>query len=91
MVQDQRVYDALRLRLRSARTNLEPNPARAVPPVAVQPAAPAIDARSEGRSGGGAVAAGGGDGALPAAGESSSDAMEGAFGSTADEPKPMDE
>ncbi|KAK9819384.1 hypothetical protein WJX81_005033 [Elliptochloris bilobata] len=85
--QDQRVYDALRLKLRS--TTLQPAPgAVAAPAVPVQPAAPAVDARSEGRSGGGLVL---GQGGTPVAGESSSDAMEGAFGSTADEPKPMDE
>lgn len=86
------MYDALRLKLRS--TTLQPAPAAAPPPPPVQPAAPAVDARSEGRSGGGRAAGlelGPGQGGAPAAGESSSDAMEGAFGSTADEPKPMDE
>ena len=84
------MYDALRLKLRS--TTLQPAPAAPPPALPVQPAAPAVDARSEGRSGGGEAAGLElGQGGAPAAGESSSDAMEGAFGSTADEPKPMDE
>jgi hypothetical protein len=82
------VYDALRMRLRSARTTLEPAPGGATAPAAVQPAAPAADGRSEGGGGGG----GGAAGAAAAAGDSSSDAMEGAFGSAGEqEPKPMDE
>ena len=87
--QDQRVYDALRLRLRSARTTLEPAPGGAAAPAAVQPAAPAADGRSEGGGGGGG---GGVAGAAAAAGDSSSDAIQGAFGSAGEEePKPMDE
>lgn len=88
------MYDALRLRLRSARTTLEPAPGPGAPSAAVQPAAPAANARSdEGRDSGRGTAA---DGGAAAPGESSSGAMEGAFGSTgggltADEPKPMDE